>query len=62
MYNVEKYIRRCLESILRQTYPLIEIIVISDASPDKSAIIANEVATEVSLGVYEGGKSLNVNV
>lgn len=51
MYNVEKYIRRCLESLLTQTYPLVEIIAISDASPDKSAVIANEMAAEVACNV-----------
>lgn len=52
MYNVEKYIRRCLESLLTQTYPFVEIIAISDASPDKSAAIANEMAAEVVRGVW----------
>lgn len=56
MYCVEKYIRRCLESLLNQTYPLVEIIAISDASPDKSATIANEMAAEAACGAYGGGK------
>ena len=64
MYNVEKYIRRCLESLLTQTYPLVEIIAISDASPDKSAVIANEMAAEVACNVTSvvggGGELLNV--
>ena len=54
MYNVEKYIRRCLESLLTQTYPLVEIIAISDASPDKSAVIANELAPDVASTVPRG--------
>lgn len=63
MYNVEKYIKRCLESLLAQTYPLIEIIAISDASPDKSATIANKIAAEVACGVYgESKKTLNIHV
>lgn len=53
MYNVEKYVRRCLESLLTQTYPLIEIIAISDASPDKSAAIAYEMAADVN--IFVGG-------
>lgn len=61
MYNVEKYVRRCLESLLTQTYPLIEIIAISDASPDKSAAIAYEMAADVNIFVG-GGKSLKVKV
>lgn len=63
MYNVEKYIKRCLESLLAQTYPLLEIIAISDASPDKSATIANEIATEMACGVYgESKKTLIIHV
>ena len=50
MYNVEKYIERCLTSLLSQTYPKIEIIAISDASPDKSASIANTIAKKISPG------------
>lgn len=36
VYNVEKYIDECLESIVNQTYKNLEIILIDDASPDKS--------------------------
>ena len=50
MYNVEQYIERCLTSLLSQTYPLIEIIAISDASPDTSASIANTIATKIKSG------------
>lgn len=35
-YNVEKYIRRCLESIIYQTYENIEIIVVNDNSTDRT--------------------------
>lgn len=36
VYNVEKYIGRCLESLLGQTLQDIEIIVVNDGSPDRS--------------------------
>ena len=36
MYNAEKYIERCLESILKQTYTNIEIVIIDDGSSDNS--------------------------
>lgn len=42
VYNVEKYLKRCLESLLSQTYSNIEIICINDASTDKSLMILNE--------------------
>lgn len=35
-YNKEKYISRCLNSLLKQTYPNIEIIFIDDCSSDRS--------------------------
>lgn len=41
VYNVEKYISKCLDSLLNQTYDNYEIIVINDGSTDKSLQIAN---------------------
>lgn len=46
VYNVERYIRRCLDSILRQTYPNIEIIIINDGSTDASGEICRQYETE----------------
>lgn len=42
IYNVEKYLKRCIESILNQTYFNIEIILVNDGSTDNSLEIANE--------------------
>ena len=39
VYNVEKYIEECIESILIQKYSNYEIILINDCSSDKSALI-----------------------
>lgn len=36
VYNVEKYIRKCVDSVLNQTFKDYEIIVVNDGSPDKS--------------------------
>lgn len=36
VYNVEKYLSRCLESLLAQTYPHWEAICVNDGSPDNS--------------------------
>lgn len=39
VYNVEKYIERCINSIINQTLQDIEIIVVNDGSPDNSDVI-----------------------
>jgi glycosyltransferase involved in cell wall biosynthesis len=40
IYKVEKYLRRCVESILNQTYSNLEIILVDDGSPDQCGEIA----------------------
>lgn len=42
VYNVEKYLRECLDSVINQTLKDIEIICINDGSTDSSLIILNE--------------------
>lgn len=42
LYNHEKYIVKCLESIVKQTYKNIELIVIDDGSPDNSFQVAKD--------------------
>lgn len=42
VYNVERYLRRCLDSLVNQTLQEIEIIVVNDASPDGSDSIMRE--------------------
>lgn len=42
VYNVEKYLRQCLDSILNQTFQNFEIICIDDGSTDKSLEILEE--------------------
>lgn len=44
IYNVEIYIRKCIDSILNQTYKNIEVILIEDGSPDKCGMICDEYA------------------
>ena len=44
VYNVEKYLEKCLESIVEQTYQNIEIILVDDGSTDKSGEILDRYA------------------
>lgn len=41
VYNCEKYLDKCIESVVRQTYKNIEIILINDGSEDKSGQICD---------------------
>jgi glycosyltransferase involved in cell wall biosynthesis len=44
VYNVEKYLRRCLDSVANQTFADWEAICVNDGSPDNSAVILEEYA------------------
>lgn len=44
VYNVEKYIARCLDSVINQTYQDLEIIVVNDGTLDNSMLIVEEYA------------------
>ncbi|MDR0422523.1 MAG: glycosyltransferase, partial [Proteiniphilum sp.] len=48
VYNVEKYLRKCLESILAQTYTSFELLLVNDGSTDGSGQICDEYAQKDS--------------
>lgn len=53
VYNSAKYLRRCLDSLLEQTYPYWEAIMVNDASKDDSAEIMKEYqAKDDRIAVY----------
>jgi len=52
VYNVEKYLRKCLDSLVNQTLEKIEIIIINDCSPDNSESIIKEYIKKDSRIVY----------
>lgn len=48
VYKVEEYLPRCVDSILRQTYEDLEIILVDDGSPDASGAICDDYAARDS--------------
>ena len=48
VYKVEKYIHRCVDSILGQTYADFELILVDDGSPDNCGTICDEYAAKDS--------------
>ena len=44
VYNVEKYLTKCVDSIINQTYKNLEIILVDDGSPDNCGKICDEYA------------------
>ena len=46
IYKVEKFLPKCIESILNQTYSDFELILVDDGSPDKCPEICDEYAAK----------------
>jgi glycosyltransferase involved in cell wall biosynthesis len=61
VYKVEEYLGRCVDSVLRQTYGNLEIILVDDGSPDRCGEICDEYAVKdsrvVALHKKNGGLS-----
>lgn len=45
IYNMEKFLERCVDSILAQTYDNLEIILVNDGSKDRSDEICKKYAS-----------------
>ena len=46
-YNYEKYIIERIDSVLMQTYPIYEIVILDDCSPDNSVKVINKKIEEI---------------
>lgn len=61
VYNTEKYLKRCLDSVIKQTYRNIEIIVVNDCSPGNAEEIIHyymEQDNRIKYITYEKNKGL----
>lgn len=45
VYNVEKYLFKCIDSIIKQTYNNLQIIIVDDGSTDSSSLIADRLGS-----------------
>jgi len=66
VYNVEKYLIRCVESIISQTYSPIEVILVDDGSSDSCPKICDEYACKFEnirvIHLKNGGPSIARNI
>jgi glycosyltransferase involved in cell wall biosynthesis len=57
VYNAEKYLERCYNSINSQSYPNIEVIMVNDGSTDESAAIVDELTSNRGvIGVHQANQ------
>lgn len=52
VFNVEKYLKRCIKSVLQQTYQKLQIILVDDGSTDRSGEIAEAYTSDQRVEVY----------
>lgn len=53
VYNAEKYLEKCVESILNQTYSNFELLLINDGSVDNSSKVCHSFETDCRVKVYD---------
>ena len=60
VYNVEKYLVKCVESILHQTYKDVEVILVDDGSTDSSKILCDTLIQNLAIAKEERGRKTAV--
>lgn len=63
IYNAERYLERCLDSVCKQTYTDLEILAVNDCTPDRSMEIVERIAKkEPRLRVVENPRNMGAMV
>ncbi len=61
VYNVEKYIEKCIQSILNQSFQDFEIVIINDATPDDSMLIVRKYAElDKRIKIFENPRNMGL--
>ena len=58
VYNTEKYIKRCIDSILNQSFKYIKIIIINDNSTDRSSSIIHKFSSYEQVKIIENSYNI----
>ena len=53
VYNVEKYLKRCVDSLIEQSYSNLEILLVDDGSKDNTEEVVQGFIKEKSISRYE---------
>ena len=63
VYNTEKYVEKCIESALNQSYPDIEILVINDGSTDSTELLSKKFENKIKIiNKKNGGTASALNM
>jgi glycosyltransferase involved in cell wall biosynthesis len=57
VYNTEKYVRKCIESLINQTYENLELIIIEDGSTDSSLSVLKKYKDNSRVKLIENGQN-----
>lgn len=61
LYNTEKYIEQCIESVLNQTYTNIEVIVVNDKSTDSSLDVVSKYSANNKVVIFSNEVNVGVS-